>query len=659
MENSFIELIPAASASESTSKSSALFKEYLASFFKHNALLDTYSQSRTVRNLLPHGDMKRPPKANSLDGHITVLSTIISDRGLLFQQTRERGVLFCASGRATTGSNSFRQLHNRDSMRTIQRSHRHFALNRNGAILDALRASGSAQENFRQNTLKLIRDQLNADAPLGWRKLSAAQRDQLFSVLDDTVAFCSQRRHKLSQLYVPCSLERVYPDPHRLKAALHKLARATAPLPPQFRGSRICLRKFYPILQDELRSSWRIRNSYILYEGQHVPIRAFISQCLPTPTDLNFQQLELLVCRIFPRYISEETINAALHAERIQPGQLSIELSETQYTQFNLCKASSASLIMQWRSAFQVLEKLQTTFHQDITGLIAKAAQGGRNPSGSSIYSKFSPLEQLIIDLRYQSILKSDAFFDDILLHPDRLGKPEWHSWRPMRRYVSLVKELAVLMKDKGVDPFSDEGIAQIDALLILTGFYRHIRKKPGSFKRCAEPLLTSEKLLINRLFANAAQCVVYSIADCLCFDPTLFAPIQCPGNSNSIDVPAFEKACAWVNDSRTALSGLKKLEISPAVYNRYRNLFERPDTSRKAMADLLQPLCNAFDWESIHFPPLAFYQNKPAQLNNMRLLLIEYALLRKLIDETRNNLLDESELLIDQALQLALQQAL
>lgn len=261
--------------------------------------------------------------------------------------------------------------------------------------------------------------------------------------------------------------------------------------------------------------------------------------------------------------------------------------------------------------------------------------------------------------LRYQSILKSDAFFDDILLHPDRLGKPAWHSWRPMRRYVGLVKELAVLMKDKGVDPFSKEGIAQIDALLILTGFYRHIRKKPGSFKRCADPLLTSEKLLINRLFANAAQCVVYSIADCLCFDPTLFAPIECSDNSNSIDVPAFEKACAWVNDSRTALSGLNKLEISPAVYNRYRSLFECPDTSRKAMADLLQPLCNAFDWESIHFPPLAFYQNRPARLNNMRLLLIEYALLQKLIDETRNNLLDASELLIDQALQLTLQPAL
>lgn len=32
MENSFIELIPAASASESTAKSSALFKKYLASF---------------------------------------------------------------------------------------------------------------------------------------------------------------------------------------------------------------------------------------------------------------------------------------------------------------------------------------------------------------------------------------------------------------------------------------------------------------------------------------------------------------------------------------------------------------------------------------------------------------------------------------------------
>lgn len=584
MSDNFFELVPAIADPAEKSAFSSLFTHLHDEFFASPLSLDHYSKSKTIHLFHTRLKEKQPHHEENTSPYdcLNTFFWLISDRELLFAQTRERG----------------------DLIRCC-RSHRAYHVNRS-AVLENLRRSGSTPAEFRRKAIEHIQWHLIDESPREWRTLSADQREQLLISLSETVDFCRKRHHKVHQLYVPYSSDEVYPEPARLSAALHKLSVQAKPV--------VCtharIHGSFPELYTELLVHRKISRTCFLMDGKNIPIREFLSKNIPSSQRLNRRQLELLVFDIFPLYIREEHANAELHKLNQQQNKLSAALSAAQFQQFKACNASFASLKAQWDAAVAVLSQLRTAL-----ALILE---------DSSRYDSLPPLARLIYDHCTPKLKNSMNYSVDTLIHANLLSRPEWHKQRPIQRYAALVNDLAQYMQEQNFDPHSPQWIAQIDALLLFTGFHTFALKYPKALNmsRYKQDWFSSE-LLIRKVYAEIRECVSYDITDCLSFDPTILSR---------------SAVKQWLKKPYTSVAALSKAALTDRDLKQYRRLFESPKTSRAEMRQFLEKLYPKFDWTEISLPTNRRFA-KEHYRTGLRYLLIEYTLLQRLAEESRDQL--------------------
>lgn len=584
MSDNFFELVPAIADPAEKSAFSSVFTHLHDEFFASPLSLDHYSKSKTIHLFHARLKEKQPhhEENTSLCDCINTFFWLISDREFLFAQARERGELIGCC-----------------------RSHRAYHLNRS-AVLDNLRRSGSTPAEFRRKAIERIQWHLIDESPREWGTLSKERQKQLLTVLSETVEFCRAKNHKVYQLYLPYSNDEVYPEPARLSAALHKLSVQAKPVfctHARIHGS-------FPELYTELLVHRKISRTCFLMDGKNIPIREFLSKNLPSSQRLNRRQLELLVFDIFPLYIREERANAELHKLNQQQNKLSTALSAAQFQRFEACKASFAALKAQWDAAVAVLSQLRPAL-----ALILE---------DSSRYDSLPPLARLIYDHCTPKLKNSMNYSVDILIHANLLSRPEWHKQRPMQRYAALVNDLAQYMQEQNFEPWSPEWIAQIDALLLFTGFHTFALQHPKALNMSLhkESWLSSE-LLIRKVYAAIKECVSYDITDCLSFDPTILSR---------------SAVKQWLKQPYTSLAALGKAALTDRDLKQYRRLFESPKTSRAEIRQFLEKLYPKFDWTEISLPTDRRFAKKHYR-TGLRYLLIEYTLLQRLAEESRSQL--------------------